>query len=368
VHHVSSGSGSCLPDKKVSGTATCIVALDPLGGLRCTTCPAVPDPASLQRGLQDAMRPTVPFGPRASNIKKSLASLSMQSGSYVLNARAHVSKVPNIRVIMGMQDVRADNAFNAYNMCQHVATVRLQCNACPANHTHAIATVSGDAIGPNHATDRVRCGRATGQGLLHALPKPSLVIPSHKALATIICFEPLHCHLSGPEAQCNCPTLSYKRIGQAPILDNVNFAKFNSVLNSVKHTQQYNSHSHGHRVLRSSSPNHIKYRVYLAQAYESLSPSNNEPQRASLVVVWWKCRKTTSTFGTSRRVGGSSWLPSSTSFFFFTLLPYGFTPAYDFMLRRVLNHDGMNKLFELSISVSFTLWVTCLGFVPEYVA
>jgi hypothetical protein len=30
--------------------------------------------------------------------------------------------------------------------------------------------------------------------------------------------------------------------------------------------------------------------------YESFSPSNNEPQRATLVVVRWKCRKTTSTF------------------------------------------------------------------------
>jgi hypothetical protein len=128
VHHMSGGSGSYLPDKKVSGTAMCTVALDPLGGLRCVTCPAVSDPASLQRGPQDATRPTVPSGPRASNIKKSLASLSMQSGSYVLNVRAHVSKAPNIRVIMGMQDVRADNAFNAYNMCQHVATVqRMPC-------------------------------------------------------------------------------------------------------------------------------------------------------------------------------------------------------------------------------------------------
>jgi hypothetical protein len=33
VHHVFSGSGSRLPDKKGFGAATCTVALNPLGGL-----------------------------------------------------------------------------------------------------------------------------------------------------------------------------------------------------------------------------------------------------------------------------------------------------------------------------------------------
>jgi hypothetical protein len=49
------------------------------------------------------------------------------------------------------------------------------------------------------------------------------------------------------------------------------------------------------------------------------------------------------------------------------LLPYGFTPANDFVLRRVLNRDRVNKLSQLSISVSFTLQVTCFGYVPVYV-
>jgi hypothetical protein len=49
------------------------------------------------------------------------------------------------------------------------------------------------------------------------------------------------------------------------------------------------------------------------------------------------------------------------------LLPYGFTPADDFMLQYVLNHDGMNKLTQLSISISFTLWATCFEYVPIYV-
>jgi hypothetical protein len=50
------------------------------------------------------------------------------------------------------------------------------------------------------------------------------------------------------------------------------------------------------------------------------------------------------------------------------LLPCGFTLADDFVLRRVLNRDGVNKFSQLSISVSFTLRVTYLGFVPVYVA
>jgi hypothetical protein len=48
-----------------------------------------------------------PCGTRASNIKKSLAGLHVQLGMHVPNARAHVSKEPDVRVIMDLQDVRA---------------------------------------------------------------------------------------------------------------------------------------------------------------------------------------------------------------------------------------------------------------------
>jgi hypothetical protein len=51
----------------------------------------------------------------------------------------------------------------------------------------------------------------------------------------------------------------------------------------------------------------------------------------------------------------------SNSFTFSVLLPYGFTPADDFVLRHVLNRDGTNELSQLSISVCFTLRATCLG-------
>jgi hypothetical protein len=121
--HVSSGSGPRLPDRKGFDAATCIVAPDPLGGLRCTACPTDPNPASLLGGLRVATHPTVPCGPHASDIKKSLAGHLVQLGSHVPNARVHVSKAPDVRVIMGLQDVRAGSAVNAYKMCRQTTTV-----------------------------------------------------------------------------------------------------------------------------------------------------------------------------------------------------------------------------------------------------
>jgi hypothetical protein len=54
---------------------------------------------------------------------------------------------------------------------------------------------------------------------------PSLAITSHKNPNTVIGFQPPRDHLSGTGAQCNYPALSYKRTGQASILDNLNFAQ-----------------------------------------------------------------------------------------------------------------------------------------------
>jgi hypothetical protein len=42
------------------------------------------------------------------------------------------------------------------------------------------------------------------------------------------------------------------------------------------------------------------------------------------------------------------------------MLPCGFTPTDEFVFRQLLNHDGMGKLSQLSIYVSFTLQVTYL--------
>jgi hypothetical protein len=46
--------------------------------------------------------------------------------------------------------------------------------------------------------------------------------------------------------------------------------------------------------------------------------------------------------------------------FTFSTLSCGFTPTGEFVLRQLLNRDGMNKLFQLSVSVCSTLRVICL--------
>jgi hypothetical protein len=50
--------------------------------------------------------------------------------------------------------------------------------------------------------------------------------------------------------------------------------------------------------------------------------------------------------------------------FTFSALPCGFTLTCDFVLRELLNRDGMNKLFQLSVSISFTFRVTYLDMFP----
>jgi hypothetical protein len=57
------------------------------------------------------------------------------------------------------------------------------------------------------------------------------------------------------------------------------------------------------------------------------------------------------------------WLLFSNSFTF-SALPCGFTNTGEFVLRQLLNRDGMNKLSQLSVYVSFTLRVTCLDPFP----
>jgi hypothetical protein len=61
----------------------------------------------------------------ASSIKKSLVDLPVQLGSHVSNTRTLVSMVPDVRAVMGLQDVRAGSAVNACKTCGHAATVWL---------------------------------------------------------------------------------------------------------------------------------------------------------------------------------------------------------------------------------------------------
>jgi hypothetical protein len=98
---------------------------------------------------------TCPYGPRVSSIKKSLADLPVQLGTHVPNARAHVSKMPGVRVIMGLQDVRTDSVVNACKACGHTATVRLHCNVGTMDHSPGTATVLSDSTARRHNVDRV---------------------------------------------------------------------------------------------------------------------------------------------------------------------------------------------------------------------
>jgi hypothetical protein len=110
VRHVSYSSESCLPAGEGSG-ASCV--------LRFWILP----PYQEASGASTAC-PTDSCGLRNSNIKKSLSGLPMQLDSSVPNASVHVSMMPNVRAIMGLQDVRVSSAFNAYKTCGQAATVQ----------------------------------------------------------------------------------------------------------------------------------------------------------------------------------------------------------------------------------------------------
>jgi hypothetical protein len=56
-------------------------------------------------GSDDVTCPTIFCGPRVTSIKKNLADLTMLLGMRVLKVRAHVFKMSDGRVIMGMQNV-----------------------------------------------------------------------------------------------------------------------------------------------------------------------------------------------------------------------------------------------------------------------
>jgi hypothetical protein len=47
----------------------------------------------------------------------------MQLGTHVPNAGAHISKAPDIRAIMGLQDVQAGSVVNACKACGQAATL-----------------------------------------------------------------------------------------------------------------------------------------------------------------------------------------------------------------------------------------------------
>jgi hypothetical protein len=113
-------------------------------------------------------------------IKKGLAGLHMQLCSRVSKAHAHVPKMSDARVIMGLQDVWINDDIITCKTCGRDATVQLN-SVMPRRSSHQLPTAS------------------------------------YKALPAVIGRQPPQCHLSGLGSAYNCHILCYKGIGQSPI-------------------------------------------------------------------------------------------------------------------------------------------------------
>jgi hypothetical protein len=124
---------SCGPEprllfKEGSGTTMCTTAPDPTtwlegGTLMLLHVQQLRTLPSCRKGFVTATRPAVPYGPWATSTKKSLPGLSIQLGPRVSKARMHVSKTPDVKAIMGSQDVWVDGAFSACKTCRQAATI-----------------------------------------------------------------------------------------------------------------------------------------------------------------------------------------------------------------------------------------------------
>jgi hypothetical protein len=70
--------------------------------------------------------------------------MPVQLDMHVPNARTHISKTPDVRAIMSLQDVRVGSTDRSCKKCRHEATVRRQCSASSVDHLCGTATVLGD--------------------------------------------------------------------------------------------------------------------------------------------------------------------------------------------------------------------------------
>jgi hypothetical protein len=50
--------------------------------------------------------------------------MHVQQDSHIFNARVHIFKAPDVRAIIGLQDVRADSTFNICKMYGQTAIVQ----------------------------------------------------------------------------------------------------------------------------------------------------------------------------------------------------------------------------------------------------
>jgi hypothetical protein len=131
-------------------------------------------------------------------IKKCLAALGTQLGSHISNAHSCVTEA---------------------SVDVHAATVRLY-SAASAQLTTPGHGYSGDMTRQDGTTALAMFSTVGWQTTRPDMPmslKTSFATPSHYDPRCCIGFQPPQGHLSGPGSQCNCLTLSYKRLGQAPL-------------------------------------------------------------------------------------------------------------------------------------------------------
>jgi hypothetical protein len=93
----------------------------------------------------------------------------VQLGMHVPNACAHVSKVPDARAIMSLQDVLASSVVNACKACGHVGIVRLQCSASAMDHSSSTAIVPNDSTARRHTADHSSRGKIDKTRRAHAV-------------------------------------------------------------------------------------------------------------------------------------------------------------------------------------------------------
>jgi hypothetical protein len=139
-----------------------------------------------------------PGGPWTIGIKKGLAVLGMQLGSRVSKTCSCITEA--------LADVQAATVY-PYSVASAQLTT--------PEHGY-----SGDTTRQDGTTVRDMLSTTGWQATRPGVPtslKTSFATPSHSDPRYCIGFQPPRGHLSGPGSQCNCPTLSYKKLGQTPL-------------------------------------------------------------------------------------------------------------------------------------------------------
>jgi hypothetical protein len=152
----------------------------------------------------------------------------------------------------------------------------------------ATVVIQPDRTTPQDGTGLVQQSDKTGR--LHASDtgKTSFATSSHYDSSYCIGFQPPRGHLSSLGTYYNCPTLSYKRLRQAPLLrDGQTGGKGKAQAHTgLSNTTQF---SRGCRILRSGDPNHINLHVHHVHprlvTKRPKPPIIKEPQRAAPVAA-----------------------------------------------------------------------------------